>query len=200
MMKKELEEERSRYQNLVKEYSRLEQRYDNLRDEMTILKARRAVPMPTPSSVPFSPCGRCPSTALCTAMLWIGAPTTHAPTPPRESSPHLWVVLTQASGWVMSRSQGQLLFQLWGLMKISGPEGKFCPHECISFLISVLEKPLCESGKGVGSAHCGQARESPMVCPNPQRACEYMGEFSYFKICHYFLSHVTVPSRNAQTR
>ncbi|KAI4555093.1 hypothetical protein MJT46_015479 [Ovis ammon polii x Ovis aries] len=48
MMKKELEEERSRYQNLVKEYSRLEQRYDNLRDEMTILKARRAVPTPTP--------------------------------------------------------------------------------------------------------------------------------------------------------
>ncbi|XP_071587359.1 unconventional myosin-Vb-like isoform X1 [Heliangelus exortis] len=37
-MKKELEEERSRYQNLVKEYSRLEQRYDNLRDEMTIIK------------------------------------------------------------------------------------------------------------------------------------------------------------------
>ncbi|XP_077916477.1 unconventional myosin-Vb isoform X1 [Halichoerus grypus] len=37
-MKKELEEERSRYQNLVKEYSRLEQRYDNLRDELTIIK------------------------------------------------------------------------------------------------------------------------------------------------------------------
>uniref|UniRef100_A0A672UDJ2 Unconventional myosin-Vb n=1 Tax=Strigops habroptila TaxID=2489341 RepID=A0A672UDJ2_STRHB len=37
-MKKELEEERSRYQNLVKEYSRLEQRYDNLRDEITIMK------------------------------------------------------------------------------------------------------------------------------------------------------------------
>ncbi|KAM6302570.1 unconventional myosin-Vb [Podargus strigoides] len=37
-MKKELEEERSRYQNLVKEYSRLEQRYDNLRDEMIIIK------------------------------------------------------------------------------------------------------------------------------------------------------------------
>ncbi|XP_015272148.1 PREDICTED: unconventional myosin-Vb-like, partial [Gekko japonicus] len=37
-MKKELEEERFRYQNLVKEYSRLEQRYDNLRDEMTIVK------------------------------------------------------------------------------------------------------------------------------------------------------------------
>ncbi|XP_050185813.1 unconventional myosin-Vb [Myiozetetes cayanensis] len=37
-MKKELEEERSRYQNLVKEYSGLEQRYDNLRDEMTIVK------------------------------------------------------------------------------------------------------------------------------------------------------------------
>uniref|UniRef100_G1RLP1 Myosin VB n=1 Tax=Nomascus leucogenys TaxID=61853 RepID=G1RLP1_NOMLE len=38
LMKKELEEERSRYQNLVKEYSQLEQRYDNLRDEMTIIK------------------------------------------------------------------------------------------------------------------------------------------------------------------
>ncbi|XP_030324179.1 unconventional myosin-Vb [Calypte anna] len=37
-IKKELEEERFRYQNLVKEYSRLEQRYDNLRDEMTIIK------------------------------------------------------------------------------------------------------------------------------------------------------------------
>nr|XP_042120290.1 unconventional myosin-Vb isoform X3 [Peromyscus maniculatus bairdii] len=35
LMKKELEEERSRYQNLVKEYSRLEQRYENLRDEQT---------------------------------------------------------------------------------------------------------------------------------------------------------------------
>lgn len=145
-MKKELEEERSRYQNLVKEYSRLEQRYDNLRDEMTILKARRAVPTPTPSSVPFSPCGRCPSTALCTAMLWIGAPTTHAPTPPRESSPHLWVVLTQASGWVMSRSQGQLLFQLWGLMKISGPEGKFCPHECISLFL-FWKNPCVRAGR-----------------------------------------------------
>uniref|UniRef100_A0A8D2M4E1 Myosin VB n=1 Tax=Zonotrichia albicollis TaxID=44394 RepID=A0A8D2M4E1_ZONAL len=37
-MKKELEEERSRYQNLVKEYASLEQRYDNLRDEITIFK------------------------------------------------------------------------------------------------------------------------------------------------------------------
>ncbi|KAL2296393.1 hypothetical protein Nmel_015709, partial [Mimus melanotis] len=34
-MKKELEEERSRYQNLVQEYASLEQRYDNLRDEQT---------------------------------------------------------------------------------------------------------------------------------------------------------------------
>lgn len=40
-MKKELEEERSRYQNLIKEYSRLEQRYDNLRDEMTIIKVTK---------------------------------------------------------------------------------------------------------------------------------------------------------------
>ncbi|XP_074787468.1 unconventional myosin-Vb isoform X2 [Athene noctua] len=37
-MKKELEEERSRYQNLVKEYSRLEQSYDNLQDEMVFMK------------------------------------------------------------------------------------------------------------------------------------------------------------------
>ncbi|XP_068032179.1 unconventional myosin-Vb [Anomalospiza imberbis] len=37
-MKKELEEERSRYQNLVKEYASLEQRYENLRDEMTVFK------------------------------------------------------------------------------------------------------------------------------------------------------------------
>ncbi|XP_069483066.1 unconventional myosin-Vb isoform X4 [Ambystoma mexicanum] len=37
-MKKDMEEERSRYQNLVKEYSRLEQRYDNLREEMTLIK------------------------------------------------------------------------------------------------------------------------------------------------------------------
>ncbi|XP_051866107.1 unconventional myosin-Vb isoform X2 [Pristis pectinata] len=36
--KKELDEERSRYQNLLKEYSRLEQRYDNLREEMTFIK------------------------------------------------------------------------------------------------------------------------------------------------------------------
>ncbi|KAM4706857.1 unconventional myosin-Vb isoform 2-T2 [Discoglossus pictus] len=35
---KDLEEERSRYQNLVKEYTRLEQRYDNLKEEMTIIK------------------------------------------------------------------------------------------------------------------------------------------------------------------
>lgn len=40
-MKKELEEERSRYQNLVKEYASLEQRYDNLRDEMTIFKVMK---------------------------------------------------------------------------------------------------------------------------------------------------------------
>lgn len=40
-MKKELEEERSRYQNLVKEYSRLEQRYDNLRDEIIIIKVTK---------------------------------------------------------------------------------------------------------------------------------------------------------------
>uniref|UniRef100_A0A8C8BLA1 Myosin VB n=1 Tax=Otus sunia TaxID=257818 RepID=A0A8C8BLA1_9STRI len=37
-MKKELEEERSRYQSLVKEYSRLEQAYDNLQEEMTVIK------------------------------------------------------------------------------------------------------------------------------------------------------------------
>uniref|UniRef100_A0A4W3J2W7 Myosin VB n=1 Tax=Callorhinchus milii TaxID=7868 RepID=A0A4W3J2W7_CALMI len=35
---RELEEERSRYQNLLKEYSRLEQRYDNLLEEVTLIK------------------------------------------------------------------------------------------------------------------------------------------------------------------
>eukprot|EP00061_Rhincodon_typus_P010594 g34995.t1 len=35
---KELEEERSRYQNLLKEYSRLEQRYDNLQEEINLIK------------------------------------------------------------------------------------------------------------------------------------------------------------------
>ncbi|XP_043934210.1 unconventional myosin-Vb isoform X2 [Protopterus annectens] len=35
---KDLDEERLRYQNLVKEYSRLEQRYDNLREEVTLIK------------------------------------------------------------------------------------------------------------------------------------------------------------------
>ncbi|KAM4807530.1 unconventional myosin-Vb isoform 2-T2 [Rhinophrynus dorsalis] len=37
-MQKDLEEERSRHQNLVKEYTRLEQRYDNLKDENNRLK------------------------------------------------------------------------------------------------------------------------------------------------------------------
>uniref|UniRef100_A0A8C4V211 Myosin VB n=1 Tax=Falco tinnunculus TaxID=100819 RepID=A0A8C4V211_FALTI len=37
-MRKELEEERSRYQNLVKEYSALEQRYDRLWDEIIIIQ------------------------------------------------------------------------------------------------------------------------------------------------------------------
>ncbi|XP_069779986.1 unconventional myosin-Vb isoform X2 [Narcine bancroftii] len=36
--KKEMDEERSRYQNLLKEYSRLEQRYDNLQEEMALIK------------------------------------------------------------------------------------------------------------------------------------------------------------------
>lgn len=37
-MKKELDEERVRYQNLVQEYSRLEQRFENLSDEMILVK------------------------------------------------------------------------------------------------------------------------------------------------------------------
>ncbi|XP_073475673.1 unconventional myosin-Vb isoform X2 [Aquarana catesbeiana] len=37
-IQKDLEEERARYQNLVKEYTRLEQRYDNLREEVTLIK------------------------------------------------------------------------------------------------------------------------------------------------------------------
>ncbi|KAM3845124.1 unconventional myosin-Vb isoform 2-T2 [Vipera latastei] len=37
-MKKELDEERVRYQSLVQEYSRLEQRYDSLSEEMALIK------------------------------------------------------------------------------------------------------------------------------------------------------------------
>ncbi|XP_069602893.1 unconventional myosin-Vb isoform X2 [Ranitomeya imitator] len=37
-IQKDLEEERARHQNLVKEYTRLEQRYDNLREEVTLIK------------------------------------------------------------------------------------------------------------------------------------------------------------------
>ncbi|XP_069043010.1 unconventional myosin-Vb isoform X1 [Lepisosteus oculatus] len=37
-LQSELEEERRRYQNLVKEYSRLEQRYENLQDEVSLAK------------------------------------------------------------------------------------------------------------------------------------------------------------------
>ncbi|KAM3938282.1 unconventional myosin-Vb isoform 2-T2 [Leptodactylus fuscus] len=37
-IRKDLEEERARHQNLVKEYTRLEQRYDNLREEVTLIK------------------------------------------------------------------------------------------------------------------------------------------------------------------
>lgn len=68
LMKKELEEERSRYQNLVKEYSRLEQRYDNLRDEMTIIKARRAVLLPHSAGPTLLPePGSCAAAASCAA-------------------------------------------------------------------------------------------------------------------------------------
>lgn len=34
----ELDEERQRYQNLLKEFSRLEQRYDNLKEEVSLSK------------------------------------------------------------------------------------------------------------------------------------------------------------------
>lgn len=71
-MKKELEEERSRYQNLVKEYSRLEQRYDNLRDEMTIVKASRAL----------LPRALAPPLASQAWRLCIPAPVPRTPLPP----------------------------------------------------------------------------------------------------------------------
>lgn len=65
-MKKELEEERSRYQNLVKEYSRLEQRYENLRDEVTIVKAREEVLLPGGNGFLFCPVrAGCIALALC---------------------------------------------------------------------------------------------------------------------------------------
>ncbi|XP_070599668.1 unconventional myosin-Vb isoform X1 [Erythrolamprus reginae] len=39
LMTKELDEERARYQNLLQEYSRLEQNFENLNDEMTLIKS-----------------------------------------------------------------------------------------------------------------------------------------------------------------
>lgn len=39
-LQSELDEERLRYQNLLKEFSRLEQRYDNLQEEATYAKVR----------------------------------------------------------------------------------------------------------------------------------------------------------------
>lgn len=74
LMKKELEEERSRYQNLVKEYSQLEQRFDNLQDELTIIKARRAELQPHGTVVTLAlvhctpaPCGAQDVCAVSTA-------------------------------------------------------------------------------------------------------------------------------------
>lgn len=65
-MKKELEEERSRYQNLVKEYSQLEQRYETLRDEVTILQAKEVALRAGGNGSPF-----CPLRAGCLALaLW----------------------------------------------------------------------------------------------------------------------------------
>lgn len=37
-LQSELDKERERYQNLLKEFSRLEQRYDNLKEEMSLNK------------------------------------------------------------------------------------------------------------------------------------------------------------------
>lgn len=39
-LQQELEEERARYQSLVKEYARLEQGYENLRDEVAFHRVR----------------------------------------------------------------------------------------------------------------------------------------------------------------
>lgn len=40
-LQNELDAERQRYQNLLKEFSRLEQRYDNLKEEMSLSKVTR---------------------------------------------------------------------------------------------------------------------------------------------------------------
>ena len=66
LMKKELEEERSRYQNLVKEYSQRAPSYENLLAEVTILKAREAALLPGGNGFPF-----CLFRAGCIALaLW----------------------------------------------------------------------------------------------------------------------------------
>ena len=46
----ELEEERARYQSLVQEYARLEQGYENLRDEMAFHRVRGGLRAPPPSA------------------------------------------------------------------------------------------------------------------------------------------------------
>lgn len=50
-MKKELEEDRARYQNLVKEYASLEQRYDSLMDEIAIIKVMKLELSPFPCAL-----------------------------------------------------------------------------------------------------------------------------------------------------
>lgn len=47
-LQQELEEERARYQSLVKEYARLEQGYENLRDEVAFHRVRGWGAQPPP--------------------------------------------------------------------------------------------------------------------------------------------------------
>lgn len=41
----ELDEDRQRYQNLLREFSRLEQRYDNLQEEVSLTKVKFVLPV-----------------------------------------------------------------------------------------------------------------------------------------------------------
>lgn len=108
----ELEEERSRYQNLVKEYSRLEQRYDNLRDELTIIKARRAVLAPQPASL-----GSC---SRRTAVRPPERPSKPVPREQRSPAPAPAIPVGSYRASKQPRVGDSSFSQLGGLTKVSG--------------------------------------------------------------------------------
>lgn len=147
-MKRELEEERSRYQNLVKEYSRLEQRYDNLRDEMTLIKARRAGGPAAPLASPPGLGQLQPRAASDTRGSGICVVS--------MSRPFLGGITEES--WAGCHAPGQGLFWLWDLAEISGVS-----VDVFSFISSSGSIPCCLSNRaGSSDRSCG--------CVHPERS------------------------------